>query len=187
MAVQVCTILFKQRMGQAIGLLGTLNQHHPGSTLWVLQLDGEEQEKSGVYPNLKLLTPKEIGIHNYKPLAFELGITPLTEYLKPKIMHYLLTAMQLDHVLFIDSCLRIDKPLYPLLEMMDQHAAVLVTHPRQSLFAMIGFSNQARSREFISSWNHAVDDVLMSQGTRQIDKTEQLIQTPLSCKGIYTM
>ena len=125
-ALQVCTIIARNYLGQAEVLAESFREHHPDGSMTVLVMDdreGQVESRPGLYD---VVRPEDLPIPRFEGMAAMYEITELCTAVKPWLLRHLLDAG--DPVAYFDPDICFYDSVDELDALAREHQIVLIPH-----------------------------------------------------------
>lgn len=124
-----CTIVSKNYLAYARTLCRSFKRFHPDMPFYVLLADelegGELDVKTEPY---ELIEARNIGIENFKRVAFRFNILELNTNVKPSFLKFLITERSVQRILYFDPDILVTSSLNPVFDALDQNQIILTPH-----------------------------------------------------------
>ena len=179
----ICTIISKNYLAAARTLMRSVHEFHPHVhlvTLLVDEIEGCFDPQAEVFATY---LAADLDIPHWRHFSMKYDIMELNTAVKPFLLYLLLDRYQAQKVIYFDPDIVVYHDLDQLLELLDQHMAVLTPHiltpirdtlqPAEVNFLQVGtynlgffaISRQGQWRDLLSWWK----DKLYAQCTREIE------------------
>jgi len=170
MTSAACTIVSLNYLPYARTLCESFRRFHPECNFYVLLVDRLPAGMDVSKENFHLVLAEELGIPNFKVVAFKFGILELNTNVKPTFLKRLL-ALGADQVVYFDPDILICSPIDLIYRSLETNSIVITPHckspnqgdPYSEVLLLIngvynlGFvavSHTAEADRFLSWWEH---------------------------------
>ncbi len=163
-----CTIVSLNYLPYARVLAQSFITHHPGMEFYVLLVDRVPGDMDLAGEQFTVVCVEDLGIPEFKSIAFKYDILELNTNVKPTFLKYLL-KQGIDQIVYLDPDILIYHKLDPVFDALQLHPIVLIPHclsPAQDGGAsdlillgggvfnlgFVGVSNTSEGERFLSWW-----------------------------------
>ncbi len=180
----ICTIISKNYLAAARTLMRSIHRFHPEIhlvTLLVDEIEGCFNPQDEVFATY---LASDLDIPNWRHFSMKYDIMELNTAVKPYLLDMLFERHNAQKVIYFDPDIVVYHDLNPLLELLDQHMAVLTPHildpiqdtlkPSEVDFLQVGtfnlgffaISRQGQWRDLLTWWK----DKLYAFCTREVER-----------------
>ncbi|MCU1489206.1 MAG: glycosyltransferase [Acidimicrobiaceae bacterium] len=125
--MDICTIIAKNYVAQARVLARSFAEHHPDGGCSVLVIDAYDGYLDPETEPFRILTPEQIGCHEFQEMALRYDVLELSTAVKPWLLAYLLDEGAAA-ITYLDPDIRVYSALSPLDDLAHTHGVVLIPH-----------------------------------------------------------
>jgi len=124
----VCTIVCANYLPHAMTLYQSVARVDPEAHFFIMLIDCDGRCRPPARERLTFLVPDDLGLQNFRTLAFIYSILELCTNIKPTLLRYLLDTTGAEKVIYFDPDIRVYSSISVLFSMLDEHSIVLIPH-----------------------------------------------------------
>lgn len=124
----LCTIVARNYLAAARALCRSFLRHHPGARVFVLLADEIWEDFDPSQEPFDLVEARDLGVPDFRDLAFRYTVLELATALKPAFLLHLLEKKGVDRLVYLDSDTYVYGPLEEVRQSLEAHDVVLTPH-----------------------------------------------------------
>ena len=133
MVVDAFTISSNNYLGMARVFAESYLEHHPESSVYVCLVDQPDERVAYADFPFQIIAADELGIPEFKNIAFRYNVLELNTAVKPFVFKYLREKEALDRGFYFDPDILVCDRLSELEDLLEDHLAVLTPHLTQPI------------------------------------------------------
>ncbi len=166
-----CTIVSKNYIHYARTLRDSFLKHNPDKEFFILFVDEIDIEKEDIIrARCEAFVASDLGIEDFKELAFKYDIVEFNTSIKPTFLKYLQKNRDIKNILYIDPDIEVFESFDFIFNLLDRYSIVVTPHtvkpisdnlkPKEEDFlrsgifnlGFIGITDDSESKKFLDWW-----------------------------------
>lgn len=124
----IFTIVAKNYLASAITLEESLRRSNPEPRFYIVVVDKLTKEVEEIKEHSNIISSEELGITNFKEMAFKYDIVEFSTAIKPFFFRYAIENIKADKVIYLDPDIFVYNTLHSVWDNLESNSVILTPH-----------------------------------------------------------